>query len=161
MPAQAIARRDRAVSGLLSVALALLLAGCTTPPEPAERPAEVGVVDHVVDGDTVDVDGVGRVRVIGIDTPERSRCGYAQSSAAMASLVAGREVRLARGTAEDTDRYGRLLRYVDVDGRDAGLVLIVTGWAVARYDSRDGYPRHPREDLYRSTDAGSPDLGCY
>ncbi len=29
------------------------------------------MVDKVVDGDTVDVRGVGRIRVIGIDTPER------------------------------------------------------------------------------------------
>lgn len=31
---------------------------------------ESGVVTNVVDGDTVDVDGVGWIRVIGIDTPE-------------------------------------------------------------------------------------------
>ena len=32
--------------------------------------AESGIVTNVVDGDTVDVEGVGRIRVIGIDTPE-------------------------------------------------------------------------------------------
>ena len=49
--------------------------GATAEPtaEPtAELPpgAVVGIVTNVVDGDTVDVAGVGRIRVIGIDTPE-------------------------------------------------------------------------------------------
>ena len=30
------------------------------------------------------------------------------------------------------------------------------GRAIARYDSRDGYGRHPREDTYVAADAASP-----
>jgi micrococcal nuclease len=33
-----------------------------------------------------------------------------------------------------------------VGGTDAGLTLIEDGFAIARYDSRDGYGRHTRED---------------
>jgi endonuclease YncB( thermonuclease family) len=122
---------------------------------------ETGIVSHVVDGDTVDVDRVGRIRVIGIDTPERGACGYESATQAMSVLVLGRQVSLVPGAAEDSDRYGRLLRYVDVGSEDAGLSLIEDGWAIARYDSRDGYGRHPREDAYVSADAASKDLGCY
>lgn len=121
---------------------------------------EVGVVDHVVDGDTIDVAGVGRIRVIGIDTPERGDCGYDSASWAMSVLVLNRQVTLTPGAATDADRYGRLLRYVDVADVDAGLALIESGFAVARYDSRDGYGRHPREETYVGADEDSPDLGC-
>jgi micrococcal nuclease len=121
----------------------------------------VGPVTNVVDGDTIDVAGVGRIRVIGIDTPERGACGYESATLAMAALVDGREVTLVPGAVDDADRYGRLLRYVDVGDADAGLSLIEDGWAIARYDSRDGYGRHPREAEYVAADLASPDLGCY
>ena len=123
--------------------------------------AETGIVNNVVDGDTVDVEGVGRIRVIGIDTPERGACGFESATQAMSVLVLGRDVSLVPGASSNADRYGRLLRYVDVGSQDAGLSLVEDGWAIARYDSRDGYGRHPREDQYVTADAVSPDLGCY
>ena len=61
---------------------------------------------------------------------------------------------------EDRDQYGRLLRYVDRGAVDAGLKMIESGLAIARYDSRDGYGRHPREDRYIEADRRSPDVGC-
>ena len=128
---------------------------------PSATRSESGTVSHVVDGDTIDVEGVGRIRVIGIDTPERGACGYESATLAMAALVADREVVLTPGATSDADRYGRLLRYVDVDGADAGLQLIEDGWAIARYDSRDGYGAHPRESQYVRADAAADDLGCY
>ena len=36
---------------------------------------------------------------------------------------------------------------------EAGLRLIEQGLAIARYDSRDGYGRHPREDRYVRADS--------
>ncbi len=122
---------------------------------------ESGAVTHVVDGDTIDVAGVGRIRVIGIDTPERGDCGYESATLAMAALVDGRTVTLVPGATDAADRYGRLLRYVDVGSVDAGLRLIEDGWAIARYDSRDGYGHHTREEAYVAADAASADLGCY
>lgn len=121
-------------------------------------------VVNVVDGDTLDVrsaDGSEeRVRVVGIDTPERGECGYGEASVALADLVMGREVSLVASAQDDRDRYRRLLRYVDVGETDAGLVLVELGLARARYDSRDGYGRHPREDAYVAADEGMPDIAC-
>jgi endonuclease YncB( thermonuclease family) len=118
---------------------------------------EAGRVTEVVDGDTIDVRGYGTIRVIGIDAPERGECGHARAGELMQALTLGKRVTLVAGARDDRDRYGRLLRYVDVDGRDAGLVLIRRGLAVARYDSRDGYGAHPRERRYVAADAASPD----
>jgi endonuclease YncB( thermonuclease family) len=118
---------------------------------------ERGVVTNIVDGDTIDVAGVGRIRVIGIDTPERGECGFDKASTVMADLVLGETVILVPGARDNTDRYDRLLRYIDVGNQDAGLQLIKRGLAIARYDSRDGYGAHTREARYIKADNNSPD----
>jgi endonuclease YncB( thermonuclease family) len=87
----------------------------TATPAPAfPRTEGTAHVLSVVDGDTieVDIDGAAyRVRYIGMDTPERGMPGYAEATQANADLVAGRDVWLEKDTSQ-TDRYGRLLRYV-------------------------------------------------
>jgi len=143
--------------------------GDTTRDRPAKDAAETAggltwTVFNVVDGDTVDVRaGNGteeRIRVIGIDTPERGQCGFGEATAALERMIDGRAVGLVPGARDDRDRYGRLLRYLDVGGVDPGLRLIEQGFAIARYDSRDGYGRHPREDAYVAADAASAAFTC-
>lgn len=115
----------------------------------------------MIDGDTIVVmlDGVEeRVRVIGIDTPERDACGFDEATAELERLLAGGLVDLYGGIADDRDRYDRLLRYLEIDGVDLGYVLIGEGLAHAAYDSRSGYERHPREDDYVTADDASDDL---
>jgi len=146
-----------------------------TPTMPAQstasvaRPSSVGqmaTVTNVVDGDTIDVrttaGETGRIRVIGIDTPERGECNFGPATYNMKTLVAGRAVVLSTaGSGKDTtDRYGRWLRYVDVNGVDAGLAQITQGLAVARYDSRDGYGWHPRENRYIAAQAAATLRNC-
>lgn len=132
--------------------------------QPSPRPRPVLRVTRVVDGDTLYVSTGESVRLAGIDSPELGECGYDEATARLERLVLGRRIRLVR-SGEDRDRYGRLLRYVDVvgaDGRvvDAGLRQIRAGVATARYDSRDGYGFHPREERYVAADAAAPDRGC-
>lgn len=119
-------------------------------------------VTDVVDGDTIDVAGRGgaseTVRLIGIDTPERGACGYAEAGSTLTVMVGGETVGLSPGAVDDRDRYGRMLRYVEVGGVDVGLALIEKGLAVARYDSRDGYGRHPREAAYVAAAAETANL---
>lgn len=92
------------------------------------------VVD-VIDGDTVRTARYGRVRYIGVDTPEMDahdpdvRRMAQQAREANERLVAGREVRLVLDV-QSHDRYGRLLAYVWVDD------LFVNAWLV-----QEGYAR--------------------
>ena len=131
----------------------------------ADRPAQAGWhVTQVVDGDTIEVsrDGVvERVRLLGVDTPERGQCGYDDATALVTDLVTGREVTLVVGSSDDRDRYQRLLRFVEVtvDGVvvDVGLRQLEAGLAAEVYDSRTGYPRHDREDAYVAADEAAPD----
>ncbi len=136
-------------------AIVPLLGACDDGVEPARESTQTFRVEYVVDGDTVRLRNGETVRLAGIDTPERGECGADQATRALQRLVLGREVRLGE-TDEDRDQYGRLLRYLDVDGVDAGLSQIRAGLAVARYDSRDGYGFHPRERQYVAADETSP-----
>lgn len=76
----------------------------------------VANVIRVIDGDTFEIDGGERVRLIGVDTPESVKpdasveCFGKESSEYLRALVEGREVRLERDRT-DRDRYARLLRY--------------------------------------------------
>ena len=130
-------------------------------PEQTPKPklATMYVVTRVVDGDTVDLDNGETVRVVGIDTPERGQCNYETATRKMRRLVLGKVVTLGESD-EDQDMYGRLLRYIDVSKADAGLEMIRSGLAIARYDSRDGYGAHPREDQYIAADEASPTGTC-
>jgi micrococcal nuclease len=81
----------------------------------------IATVEHVVDGDTIDVEIAGRterVRLIGIDTPETKKpntpieCFGPEASEFTASLLPeGVEVRIERDIV-GRDDYGRLLGYV-------------------------------------------------
>jgi micrococcal nuclease len=111
---------------------------------------------EVVDGDTITMSDGSTVRLIGIDTPERGQCGYDESSALLTQLLAGQNISLVPGARDDIDKYGRLLRYVDVNGADIDLRMIESGRAIARYDGRDGYGKHTRQDAYVRADDVSP-----
>ncbi|ALS27450.1 thermonuclease family protein [Paenibacillus cisolokensis] len=95
---------------------------------------ETGTVKRVVDGDTFVLRSDDRVRMIGIDTPESTggkveRYGK-EAAAKSRSMLEGKKVYLFRD-AGNTDRYGRLLRYVFVEG-DAAMVnerLVAEGYA--------------------------------
>lgn len=141
----------------LLVSLAVSLGTACSPTTDDAMPAGGGVVVDVIDGDTIEVDGVGRVRLVGVDTPETGDCGYDEARDQLADLVLGESVQLVPGGVDDRDRYDRLLRYVDVGGVDAGLLLIEEGLAVSRYDSRDGYGEHRREQAYVEADADAAD----
>jgi len=136
----------------------------TTTGKPAQQAGYL-VVD-VIDGDTVRVRPAGpggeqKVRLIGIDAPETGSCAASAATAALETLVLNRTVTLAMGgDGEDLDPYGRALRYVDTVDGDAGLALINGGHAIARYDSRDGYGRHDRQDVYIAADAAPPAHTC-
>ncbi len=105
----------------------LLLFGCSSPPDIAR-------VTQVIDGDTISIEGGHRVRYIGIDTPETYPVLAAYGMEALEAnreLVEGKEVRLERDVSE-RDRYGRLLRYVYVDGIFVNAELVRQGLAEAK-----------------------------
>jgi micrococcal nuclease len=122
----------RIVLALTLLAVAGFAAAASVAAQPSFRMQ--GPVTRVVDGDTIDVrvgSRVERVRLIGIDSPERGDCYSGQATAALGRLVSGRRVTLL-GDATQTrrDRYGRLLAYVALPtGVDAGRAMLQQGFA--------------------------------
>lgn len=88
-----------------------------------------GVVDYVVDGDTVELSDGTRIRYIGVDTPEtygEVECYGPEAKAYNVERVEGREVVLEYDE-RCTDRYDRLLAYVYVDGHMVNMELLERG----------------------------------
>ena len=111
---------------LLLIISALLLS-CVPVTEEGVR------VVRVIDGDTIEIAGGAHVRYIGIDTletyPEKELYGP-EAKAKNIELVEGKLVTLEQDVS-DTDRYGRLLRYVYADGVFVNGELVRLGYARA------------------------------
>lgn len=105
------------------------------------------LVRAVIDGDTVDVAGVGRVRLLGIDAPELAH-GYdtaapfaREAKERLASLVLNRWVRLEQ-EGERFDVYDRRLAYLmREDGVFVNAALVREG--LARVIARSPLSRLP------------------
>ena len=106
-------------------------------------------VVSVVDGDTIKVRINGRketIRMIGLDTPETKKphvavqCYGKEATSHMQSLVQSKDVQLVvdRGQGE-RDKYGRLLRYVFVDGQTNVALAQIAGGFGREYTYDDAY----------------------
>ncbi len=107
---------------------------CTASCEPAEI--------RVWDGDSIRL-GTTRqaeaVRIFNIDAPEiEGQCAYEsnlalQAKTRLAELLNGQRIEILR---QGTDRYGRTLAAISVEGRDVGDILVSEGltrtWAGRR-----------------------------
>ena len=145
--------RHRKPQIFISALLFLTVSACSSNSD--EQQASQADVIRVIDGDTVVIAGDERVRLIGIDTPENGQCGFDEAKQALENLLASGPATFYSGTTSDKDKYDRLLRYIEVEGIDVGLNLISNGFAIARYDSRDGYGPHDRESEYIKADENS------
>ena len=134
----------RFLSLLLCLSFILPLSACAE----ESGSALLGTVTWIYDGDTLKVDPHGKVRLIGIDTPEREdskrdsylikkgisaarqREIYQQAKTFNIEQVKGQQVTLTLDDPE-RDRYGRLLVYLHLpDGRMLNRVLLEQGLAV-------------------------------
>ena len=103
------------------------------PPKATSSP-DTFQVTRVIDGDTIELLGGERVRFLGIDTPETVKpntpvqCFGKEASAYTKALLEGKTVTLTRDV-EDRDKYGRLLRYVYLDGLFVNEALVRDGYA--------------------------------
>lgn len=98
------------------------------------QPKQTVKVMRVVDGDTIEIEGGQKVRYIGMDTPETVdprkpvQCFGEEASIRNKELVEGKEVSLEKDVSE-TDKYGRLLRYVWIGDQMINEELVTEGYA--------------------------------
>ena len=114
---------------------------------------EKGVVDQVLDGDTIQLRSGERIRYLMVDAPETSgtpECYGPEARDFNRQLVVEREVTL-RYDQECEDRFGRLLAYVSVDGREVNTTLVQRGYACVLHIPPNGDDR--AEELKALEDA--------
>jgi micrococcal nuclease len=140
---------------------------------------------RVVDGDTIKVRINGQtytVRYVGMDTPETVAPNRPveymgpEASAKNKALVSGRQVILVKDISE-TDKYGRLLRFVLVDGLFVNRELLRLGYAqtityppdISCKDAFRAVEKQAREqqvglwapgEHFAPCDCNGPDLDC-
>ena len=152
------------LSAALAAALLLLAAGCDggNPSDAHSSTTGSGIVARVNDGDTLTLRGGAKVRLVQVDAPELiTDCyGRAAQRALVALVPEGTRVRLVRDpTLDDTDRYGRLLRYVLVGDTDVNVELVRRG-AASPYFFRNERGEHAQE-LLEALDAARDERAGY
>lgn len=101
------------------------------------------LVIDVIDGDTIKVERENKVvtvRLIGIDAPEvrQKECKYKESTEYLEELILNKRVNLeADFTQENTDRYGRELRYIFINNLNVNKQMLTTGMAKEYTYSKD------------------------
>ena len=98
-----------------------------------------GKVVSVTDGDTIKVLHDGKeekIRLYGIDTPEKGQDFGKKAQELTGSLVAGKIVEVQQ---KDIDRYGRIVGLVSVDGDSLSELIINNGyaWVYKQYCKED------------------------
>ena len=94
---------------------------------------ETGVCTKVVDGDTIYLDNGKKVRFVGVNTPERGVNGYVTSKNFVQKLCLNKKVGLDVDDRKHSDKYGRTLAVVIVDGKNVNEMLLKEGLAEIMY----------------------------
>lgn len=92
--------------------------------------SESGKVISIADGDTCTVLTSSReqikIRLAGIDTPEKSQAYGTKAKQALSSKIYNKTVRIA---GQSKDRYGRVIADIYVGKRWVNLEMVKEGWA--------------------------------
>jgi micrococcal nuclease len=133
---------------LAVAAAACALSACSPEPDGSECGPATARVVAVTDGDTVTLDNGDRVRYLLVDTNEitggRDDCFGQEARQLNVELVLDQRVTL-RYDQQCRDRFGRLLAYVSVGGREVNRLLVERGYACVLYIPPNGADR--RDEL--------------
>ena len=132
---------------ILIVVIAINIAGCKNVEVNEPVAAVVGKVVKVVDGDTLHVysnKGTYKIRLSGIDAPERGQAYGKRAKEHLEFLVAGKQV---IAIVESKDRYGRYVASVKVHSKDVCAEMLTAGyaWHYKQYDNNKYYDELQRE----------------
>ena len=100
-----------------------------------------GYCPYVVDGDTLDVEGVGRIRLVGVNTPERGQPGYQEAKDFVTRMCLGKTVYLDIDDEKHYDKYGRVLVVVYAGNVNINKELLKRGYAEIMYIPPSEFPK--------------------
>ena len=125
-----------------SLVLAVLATGCGTPG--SDCGPSSGMVDRVIDGDTIVLTSGVKIRYLLINAPETTNghndCYGSNAAQFNSDLVLGKMVDLSYDV-QCQDMYGRTLAYVSVGGQEVNTLMIQRGYACLLHISPDGDAR--------------------
>ena len=132
---------------ILIVVITINIAGCKNAEVNEPVAAVVGKVVKVVDGDTLHVYSnkkTYKIRLSGIDAPERGQAYGKRAKEHLEFLVAGKQV---IAIVESKDRYGRYVASVKVQSKDVCAEMLTAGyaWHYKQYDNNKYYDELQRE----------------
>ena len=113
-------------------------------PSPVYDKEQTGKVIKIVDGDTFDLLTVEkstlRIRMNGIDCPERKQAFYQSAKNALAGYIFNKEVKLV---TTGRDRNKRIIATVYYDGTNINLAMIQNGyaWHYKKYSTDSVYAK--------------------
>ncbi len=101
------------------------------------NPAKQSVkVSRLLDGDTVTVKLTNgkyrKIRLYGIDTPEKGQMGGQMSKQALEKFLKGKRIEIVE---KDIDRYGRTIGVIYANGMNVNQAMVANGyaWAYRKY----------------------------
>lgn len=99
---------------LLLVVIAIVAVRYVERVGPDKKPSDRFTVIRAIDGDTVELLGGDKLRLLAIDTPEKGETYYDEATQYLATLAVGKPARIEYANSR-RDRYGRLLGYLYID----------------------------------------------
>lgn len=108
--------------------------------------AKTNKVTEVIDGDTFKTENGESIRLLGVNTPEMTDSGGDIAKDFLTLLILHTNVRLEKDIT-DRDDYGRLLRYVYMNGKFVNAELVRMGYAETRFYPPDTIHKRELESL--------------
>lgn len=150
-----------AIAMAMGLAMAVVMALAAGPADGAAPPARdariEGTVVRVIDGDSLllrAADGDAppiEVRLLGIDAPEGCQAGGPAAREMLAGFVTGKRV---TAVTRGSDRYGRTLATIEVDGLNVNQRMVAEGHAWSLRTKWDRGPYVAQERMAQSLRRG-------
>jgi len=101
-----------------------------------------GIVSHVNDGDTFELQNGVVIRMIDIDSPDRGDKNYEGAKDYLGKLIDGKRIYLEYDRIQD-DKYGRVLAWVWINCETAPIFLPAEYMRLSKNESREGLQENP------------------
>ncbi len=120
-------------------------------------------VSEIIDGDTIKLINGQTLRLLGINTPEKSMPFCKEATEFLKKLIQNKSIQIeSRGVG----KYGRTLAYIFIDDKNINKEILAQGFATLYYYEKDNYyaELEQAEEFARLNQKGlwkkSPDANC-
>ncbi len=121
------------------------------------------IVARVIDGDTLELTNGQKLRLIGINTPEKSMPFNQEATEFVKQLIENKSIKIE---SHGIDKYGRTLAYIFLDGKNINKEILEEGLGTLYYYEKDEHYEELKqaEEFARLNQRGlwekSPNTDC-